>query len=108
MKHRCDDCGKLFLYPAKNITKTLESLTIETVDNIELMVCPHCRGLNIDEFVEVKVDDVSSVVQVEYSAVDSYLALGYKVKEYYAKCVTLVKPAAPIILSQKLEEKKIE
>lgn len=101
MKHRCNDCGKLFLYPAKNI----ESLNIITV---ELMVCPHCRGLNIDEFMEVKVDDVSSVVQVEYSAVDSYLALGYKVKEYYAKCVTLVKPAAPIILSQKLEEKKIE
>lgn len=93
MKHQCSDCKKTFLYPAKAIE------TEGSVAMFESMVCPYCKSLNIVEYVELRVDDVSSVVQVEYAQADGYLKQGYKVKEYYAKLVTLVKPSEPKMMT---------
>ena len=100
MKYMCLGCGKKFLFMAKLVAvadlnefvqyATEEKKTYE--DTIESYVCPYCKSLNIDEYAE-PVADVLSVKQVPIEEADTYLAQGYKIKEYYAKAVTIIKLA---------------
>jgi DNA-directed RNA polymerase subunit RPC12/RpoP len=88
MKYQClnEACGKLFMYPAKK-TETPITAVYET------HVCPYCGSLDIEEYTPEPTPQpqITSVVSVELAQVDSYLKMGYVVRELYAKTATLVK-----------------
>ena len=104
MKFVCLDCKKTFIYPA-TLTEQLPQSTVSQVDSVvpdhsvyptnirTVHVCPYCRSLNIDEFVESH-PTIVSVKSVELDKVDEWISQGYQVKELYAKMATMVKKEA--------------
>jgi hypothetical protein len=60
---------------------------------IETYVCPYCKSLDVDEFVEPH-PVIASVKSVELDKVDEWIGQGYAVKELYAKTATMVKKEA--------------
>jgi hypothetical protein len=101
MKYQCVDpkCKAIFSHPAKQtkLTMTLsidlkdeEAMKMQTqnTEGIETHVCPICHGLFFTEYDEPK-PEISSVISVDLSQVDGYLAKGYVVHELYAKTATL-------------------
>lgn len=108
MKYQCleSDCKRTFVHPAKLrehrqkellIPRTQAPVIPNDFDSVEteIYVCPHCKSLNFDEFVEPEAD-ITSVKSVPLEEVDSYLKQGYKVRELYAKNATLIKTETKI------------
>lgn len=95
-KFQClnEACGKLFMYPAK-ITINLKGIGKGYIDGdvVEHHVCPYCQSFDIEEYTPEPAPQpqITSVVSVELSQVDSYLKMGYVVRELYSKSATLVK-----------------
>jgi DNA-directed RNA polymerase subunit RPC12/RpoP len=90
MKYQCDSCKKKTL----NLAEYLESPWVElhsTQTQTTTKRCPYCNSLDVSEFVE-PIEELEDVISVEYVNVGAKIAEGYKVKEIYAKSVTLVKP----------------
>jgi hypothetical protein len=58
---------------------------------VETAVCPFCHNVKFSEYIE-PIEELEDVISVEYVNVGAKIAEGYKVKEIYAKSVTLVKP----------------
>jgi len=104
VKFVCLDCKKTFIYPA-TLTEQLPQSTVSQVGSVvpdhsvyptnirTVHVCPYCRSLNIDEFVEPH-PTIVSVKSVELDKVDEWIGQGYQVKELYAKMATMVKKEA--------------
>jgi hypothetical protein len=113
MRYKCskDECGKVFIHPAKQIEHQTDEKTMQLiVDKIirqdtlpqevnfsdwkenETTVCPFCQSLEYTEFVEPQ-ETVSSIKKVLHEEADAYIAQGYQPKEYYAKEVVMIKTA---------------
>lgn len=98
MKYQCTSCNKTFTHPAKTITPKDEQdkgTTIAIpgyifqVPTIEAYVCPFCKSLEFNEYVEPQ-EDITSVKSVPLEECDAWIVKGYKVRELYAKSATLV------------------
>jgi hypothetical protein len=93
MKYQCIDpaCKAIFIHPAKLIdsTPTKNEQYIQGAV-LESYVCPACKGIFFSEYDEPQ-PQITSVVSVELSQVDSYLKQGYVVHDLYAKTATLKK-----------------
>lgn len=96
MKFVCLNCKKTFIYCAKvtdyNPT-TKDGVPIQNMipsSTIEAHVCPYCKSLNVDEYVEPQ-PNITSVISISIEEVDTKLKEGYVVRELYAKTATLVK-----------------
>ena len=95
MKYVCLECKRTFLHCAK-LTDNNVSIGMNTAPitkSFETYVCPHCKSLNVDEFVESH-PAIVSVKSVELDKVDEWIGQGYQVKELYAKTATMVKKEA--------------
>jgi hypothetical protein len=121
LKYICEN-GHTFTHPAKKITPmfpaelithlntlleavpddkdllVLAQLFVEmkkvfSEGSFETFVCPYtdCHNVKFSEFIE-PIEELEDVISVEYVNVGAKIAEGYKVKEIYAKSVTLVKP----------------
>jgi hypothetical protein len=93
MKYECCKCKELFTHTAKEVNHKTVGIVdgFEDYENYETQVCPFCHNVKFTEFVEPEVE-LEDVISVEYVNVGAKIAEGYKVKEIYAKSVTLVKP----------------
>ena len=95
MKYVCLECKKTFLHCAK-FTDNNVSIGMNTAPitkSFETYVCPYCKSLDVDEFVESH-PAIASVKSVELDKVDEWISQGYQVKELYAKMATMVKKEA--------------
>jgi len=95
VKYVCLECKRTFLHCAK-LTDNDPSFGMNTpsiTKSFETYVCPYCRSLSIDEFVEPH-PVIASVKSVELDKVDEWIGQGYQVKELYAKMATMVKKEA--------------
>jgi hypothetical protein len=102
MKYQCDDCKRVFNHPAKLLEHRAQELLVtpnkitpavhlDDFVETEYSACPFCKNLAFTEYVE-PVEELEDVISVEYVNVGQKIAEGYRVKEIYAKSVTLVKP----------------
>jgi hypothetical protein len=104
MKYQCAKCNEVFTHTAKQVLPTSNSedklgptlaIGINPVwvvsSYVETYVCPFCHNVKFSEYIE-PVEELEDVISVEYVNVGAKIAEGYKVKEIYAKSVTLVKP----------------
>jgi hypothetical protein len=104
MKYQCAKCSEVFTHTAKQIDQSSFYLAIGNNNEkvlgptgtypkliVETAVCPFCHNIKFTEFIE-PIEELEDVISVEYVNVGAKIAEGYKVKEIYAKSVTLVKP----------------
>lgn len=88
----CNDCGKKFLYAAKQVT-------ITNTDSIEKHVCPYCLNLNITEapIVEAEKEQIEAVYVYDLKSgmqteLNELLAQGFEIVARYSKQYHLEKP----------------
>ena len=99
MKYKClnVDCGESFLFAAK---KTVEqTITPDEVHTIEILRCPFCGSLEIDEAPQeakgVNKEDIISLKDIEPNEFDKYQKDGYVLYESWQKNLRVVKLRTP-------------
>jgi hypothetical protein len=98
-QYKCSNlnCGEVFTHTAK-LTENDLSIGMNTLGikkSLETHVCPFCHNIKFTEYVE-PIEEIEDVISVEYVGVGAKIAEGYRVKEIYAKSVTLIKPKVKV------------